>query len=47
MRCSRGGIEKPLSAFGKCDTCRGVTEAYRLYRYNLFKEKYQNYGRQK
>lgn len=35
-----------LLAFGACDTCRGVTEAYRLYRYNLFKEKYQNYGRQ-
>lgn len=46
MRCCRGGIDLPLAAFGACDTCRGVAMAYMLYRYNLFKEKYQNYGRQ-
>ncbi|MDE7165068.1 MAG: hypothetical protein K2O04_06600 [Clostridiales bacterium] len=46
MRCRCGGIESPLRAFGALDTCRGVSAAYKLYRYNLFKEKYQNYGRQ-
>ena len=46
MRSSCGGISSPLRVFGTPDTCRGVMAAYLLYRYNLFKEKYQNYGRQ-
>ena len=33
----------PLSAFGNLDTCRAVMRAYRLYRYYLYKEKYENY----
>lgn len=40
------GIGMPLYALGACNTCHGVITAYRQYRYNLFKEKYQNYGRQ-
>ncbi|MDE6401067.1 MAG: hypothetical protein K2L54_00465 [Clostridiales bacterium] len=34
----------PLKAFGALDTCRDVMRAYELYRYNLFKEKYENDG---
>lgn len=40
-----GGVGLPLSYFGTLDTCRGVMRAYAVYRYNLFKEKYEKYGR--
>ena len=36
--------ENPLAAFGALDTCRGAMRAYDLYRYNLFKEKYEKHG---
>ena len=45
MRNVDSSIGSPLAAFGNLDTCRGVMRAYRLYRYYLFKEKYENYGR--
>lgn len=37
---------KPLLAkYGKLDSCRAVMRAYELYRYDLYKEKYENNGR--
>ncbi len=31
-----------LAAFGALDTCADIMRAYELYRYNLFKEKYEH-----
>lgn len=42
-----GGVTRsPLVRFGALDTCRAVITAYTKYRYYMFKEKYENYGRQ-
>lgn len=46
MHNSSDGVIGSLAAFGALRTCRGVMRAYNLYRYYLFKEKYENYGRQ-
>ncbi|WP_251182207.1 hypothetical protein [Anaerocaecibacter muris] len=37
--------DSPLKAFGRLDTCRNVMRAYDLYRYNLYKEKYETHGK--
>lgn len=40
-----GGVASLMLACGAPDTCRGVMRAYAVYRYNLFKETYEKYGR--
>lgn len=51
MRRDGNGIadarsHSPLAKYGKLDTCRNVMRAYVLYRYNLLKARYEQYGRQ-
>lgn len=33
-----------LARYGPLDTCREVTDAYKLYRYDILKEKYEYNG---
>lgn len=43
----RNGKPQPkplLLKYGKLDSCRAVMRAYELYRYNLYKENYENNG---
>ncbi len=35
----------PLTQYGNTDTYRGVMRAYALYRYNLLKSRYEEYGK--
>ncbi|MDE6201648.1 MAG: hypothetical protein K2M47_07245 [Clostridiales bacterium] len=52
MQCDNDSVKKPeppcspLAKYGRLDTCRNIMRAYELYRYNLLKARYEQYGRQ-